>query len=126
MNKDIKDRNVKVLDTTGESVVMADQSQIQQIVLNLLLNALSAVPKDTGIIEVSTVHEMGKVYLDIKDNGKGIPEDKLDKIFDPFFSMTAGGTGLGLSVVFTLLKQNSIEHEIVSRENEGTLFSADI
>ncbi len=65
---------------------------------------------------------MGKVYLDIKDNGKGIPEDKLDKIFDPFFSMTAGGTGLGLSVVFTLLKQNSIEHEIVSRENEGTLF----
>ncbi len=49
MNKDIKDRNVKVLDTTGESVVMADQSQIQQIVLNLLLNALSAVPpKDTG------------------------------------------------------------------------------
>lgn len=123
MNKDIKDKNVKLINNTNSCWVMVDPAQMQQIALNLLLNALSAVSRDTGVIEMTTEEdEEGRVVLEIRDNGKGIPEDKLDKVFDPFFSMTAGGTGLGLSVVFTLLKQNNIDHEIHSEENRGTCF----
>lgn len=123
MNKDMKDKNVKLIDNTESCRVMVDPAQMQQIALNLLLNALSAVSKDTGVIEIVTdKDEEGRCTLEITDNGKGIPEDKLDKVFDPFFSMTAGGTGLGLSVVFTLLKQNNIDHEIHSAEHKGTCF----
>lgn len=123
MNKDMNDKNVRLIDNTQSCRVMVDPAQMQQIALNLLLNALSAVSKDKGVIEISTdIDEEGRCTLEIKDNGKGIPEDKLDKVFDPFFSMTAGGTGLGLSVVFTLLKHNNIDHEIHSAEDQGTCF----
>lgn len=124
MDRDIKQKNIRVNNNAQDCTVMVDPAQMQQIVINLLLNALAAVSRDTGEIDIY-VHDNvkeGKAALEIRDNGKGIAEDKLDKVFDPFFSMTVGGTGLGLSVVFTLLKQNSIEHEIESRENEGTTF----
>jgi len=122
MNKDLKDKNVKVIDETKRTMVMVDPAQMQQIILNLLLNSLLALGSDGGVIALRTEEDEGVYILEIEDNGRGIPEDKLDKIFDPFFSMTAGGTGLGLSVVFTLLKQNNIEHKISSREGEGTCF----
>jgi len=124
MNKDIRDKNVQIINNTVPCRVMVDPAQMQQIIINLLLNSLSAVKSESGVIELSirTDNELDTAVFEIKDNGRGISEDKLDKIFDPFFSMTSGGTGLGLSVVFTLLKQNNIEHIIESRENEGTVF----
>jgi len=119
MNKDI---NVKIIDNTQKCIVMVDPAQVQQIMLNLMLNALAAVSVDTGVIEISIYKSCEKAVLEIKDNGRGIPEGKLDKVFDPFFTMTAEGTGLGLSVVFALLRQNGIRHEIESGENSGTVF----
>lgn len=122
MSRDIRAKNVKLTDRTKSCTVLVDPAQMQQVVLNLLINALSAVGRENGEIELHIYEDSGRNIFDVKDNGRGIPEDKLDKIFDPFFSMTAGGTGLGLSVVFNLLKQNNIEHKIISRENEGTIF----
>jgi signal transduction histidine kinase len=122
MNKDIKDRNVKLINKTFKADVMVDPAQMQQIVINLVLNALSAVEEGNGIIELDMQKDGDNIIFDIKDNGKGIPPDKLDKIFDPFFTLTSGGTGLGLSVVFTLLRQNNVQHSVYSKEGEGTRF----
>jgi signal transduction histidine kinase len=102
---------------------VADPDQILQVLLNLLLNALEAVADHTGLIYIiSELSPDGTVTLKIIDNGAGIAEDKVHRIFDPFFSLHEGGTGLGLSVVYTLLKQNNANVNVMSRLNQGTEF----
>ncbi|WP_022850724.1 sensor histidine kinase [Limisalsivibrio acetivorans] len=124
MNKDLKDKEVTLYDEVEEINVNVDPSQTHQIIVNLLLNALAAVERGKGKIWVKSCMdpETGRACLSIRDNGKGIPEDKLDRVFDPFFTLSSEGTGLGLSVVFTLLKQNEISYKLKSREGEGTEF----
>jgi len=103
--------------------IVADPDQILQVLLNLLLNALEAVADHTGLIYIiSELSPDGTVTLKIIDNGAGIAEDKVHRIFDPFFSLHEGGTGLGLSVVYTLLKQNNASVIVMSRLNQGTEF----
>ncbi len=124
IKKDLKDKNITLVNKTEDYPIFVDKSQLRQILLNLLLNAINAVEKDTGVITVSSgINKDGLVYLTIQDNGKGIPENKINQIFDPFFSLSHKGTGLGLSVVFSLLMQNKITHKIESKENIGTKFT---
>jgi signal transduction histidine kinase len=124
IKKDLNDKNITLVNKTEEFEIIADESQLRQILLNLLLNAINAVNKDTGVITLNSgINDEGKVYLSIQDNGKGIPENKINQIFDPFFSLSQEGIGLGLSVVFSLLKQNKIEHVVESKENIGTKFT---
>lgn len=124
MNKDLKDKNVTVIDKVGDQTINVDPAQMRQIVMNILLNSLVAVDSESGVITLidGTEEETGAVTLTVQDNGKGIPQDRIDQIFDPFFSLSSGGTGLGLSVVFTLLQQNRIRHQVQSKENIGTTF----
>jgi signal transduction histidine kinase len=103
--------------------VKADPDQLLQVFLNLLLNAVAAVSADTGMVEVASKSSpTGTPMLCITDNGYGIAEEKLPHIFDPFFSLREGGIGLGLSVVYTLLKQNDASLHVTSRMGEGTSF----
>ena len=86
-----------------------DTSQMQQVVLNILENAIDAVGKD-GVIRVrSGVHaERNEIFLAISDTGHGIAKDKLDKIFDPFFTtkQIGKGTGLGLAITYGVVKMH--------------------
>ncbi len=125
MGKDLKDKNVTVVDKVNDRLVKVDPAQTNQIIMNILLNSLSAVKSDSGVITLTDGIEegTGAVTLTIQDNGKGIPEGQVEHIFDPFFSLSSGGTGLGLSVVFTLLQQNMIKHQVQSKENIGTSFT---
>jgi signal transduction histidine kinase len=101
--------------------IQGDPDQLVQILLNLLLNALAAVQRQTGRIEVRAGRrKQGGAVVSVLDNGRGIPEDKLGMIFDPFFSMTEGGTGLGLSVTHALAAANGARLEVESREGQGT------
>lgn len=94
-----------------EPFVNADKDQIQQIILNLLLNAIEAVPDKKGKITFKGEKKLkkGQEYYEftVEDNGKGIPHDILNKIFEPFFSETGKGTGLGLFIVHRLVENHS-------------------
>lgn len=107
--------------------VDGDEDQIQQIFLNVLMNAVQATDPG-GAIKVSSRVQVRnhKKYVEvcIEDSGKGIPAENLNKIFDPFFSTKkdAGGTGIGLSVVRDLVKRHEGDIQVESEVGKGTTF----
>jgi signal transduction histidine kinase len=104
--------------------VNADVSILEQILTNLLVNALDAVPAETGRIVVSTrIGPLGRtVFLSVADNGPGIPPEHLSQIFDPFFTTKeiGKGTGLGLTVVHELMREMGGAVEV--RGDPGAVF----
>jgi two-component system, NtrC family, sensor kinase len=121
-----------LLDEPPQDVyVMADEPQLKQLVLNLVMNAIQAMP-DGGRLQIDFGAEYeslespgGQDYavVSIADTGCGIPTENLDKIFDPFFTTKPGGTGLGLSTCYAIVQQHGGDLEISSRENIGTKVS---
>jgi two-component system NtrC family sensor kinase len=104
-----------------------DGSQVQQVVMNLIMNAAEATsPKNGGRVRVCTrvSEDKASLVLEVQDNGEGIPEDHLSKIFDPFFT-TKGegkGVGLGLAVVYGVVNAHSGDIEVESTPGSGTTF----
>jgi two-component system NtrC family sensor kinase len=104
-------------------VIASDQSQLQQVLLNLLNNAIDAIGKD-GVIDLTTVSDNRTIEISIKDSGSGIPAAVQRRIFDPFFT-TKGpgrGTGLGLSISYGIIEKMGGTLTFTSGENEGTTF----
>ena len=106
--------------------VVLDREQIKQVLLNVLLNAVDATPED-GTITVSTrpVTKNGSldyVQIVIRDTGKGIPEEDLDKVFTPFYTTKHEGSGLGLAISHQIIQEHHGNIEIESQENQGTTF----
>ena len=104
-----------------------DSRQIQQVFVNILLNALQAMPEG-GTVTVESrlggeTKELSR-YLSvyISDTGAGIPREHFSKIFDPFFTTKPEGTGLGLSIAHKVLEQHGAQIEIRSRVGQGTMF----
>ncbi|TMI66503.1 MAG: GHKL domain-containing protein [Bacteroidetes bacterium] len=105
---------------------------IGRVILNLINNAFYAVDekKKSGIenfeptVSVSTKKNNGKVEIKVSDNGNGIPQKVLDKIFQPFFTTkpTGQGTGLGLSLSYDIIKAHGGELKVVTKEGEGSEF----
>ena len=102
--------------------VFADSDQIRQVLINLILNAVQAMP-DGGKVEVKSFRAGGEVELTIRDYGIGIDPAIKDKIFDPFFTTKSEGSGLGLSVAYQLVKQHEGEIRVVDVVGPGTLFA---
>lgn len=111
--------------------IMADFGQLQQVMVNLLLNAAQAM-SDGGEISIDTTAEGTRgsecfVVLQVTDNGCGITEENLNRIFDPFFTTKGGkdgvGLGLGLSIVQRIIKAHHGRIEVKSKRNEGTRFT---
>ncbi len=98
--------------------IKSDSMLIQEVLMNILLNAYDAVGKN-GEIEISTKGSKKHIKISIKDNGKGILDEDLDKIFEPFYSTKeqGKGTGLGLSVAASILQ--SLKGEIYARNHEN-------
>jgi PAS domain S-box-containing protein len=103
--------------------VRADASQVEQILLNLAINARDAMPKG-GTLRFHTHIEAGRVVLSVKDTGVGMPPQVKARIFDPFFTTKekSKGTGLGLSVVYNLVKQFHGTIDVQSIAGSGTEF----
>ncbi|HDM09423.1 MAG TPA: sensor histidine kinase [Desulfobacteraceae bacterium] len=98
---------------------------LEQVFLNLLLNAIQAMP-DGGKITISAKQaEEGYVAIEVSDTGVGIKPDALEKIFDPFFTTKPAGrgTGLGLSIVYGIIKKHGGYVEVKSQEGVGTTFT---
>ncbi|MCG8591740.1 MAG: PAS domain S-box protein [Proteobacteria bacterium] len=118
------------LDLTPEpTCVKSDPFQIEQVLVNLVVNARDALPNG-GEILVSTRNrgpegESGdSVLLEVRDNGEGMDEETVTQIFDPFFTTKAEGmgTGLGLSTVHGIVTQNDGSIEVETKRGEGTVF----
>jgi two-component system NtrC family sensor kinase len=107
--------------------VSCDSSQIQQVVLNLLLNASEATQThDSGRIAVRTsLGPAGKtIVLEVTDDGEGIAPENMAKIFDPFFTTKpeGKGVGLGLAVSYGIVQEHGGDVEVKSKVGEGTTF----
>ena len=108
------------IDRTKDLIIEADPIRIKEVFHNILHNALDAVHKDTGIIEVETDIKDSLVSILIKDNGEGIAKKDLKNITNPFFTTKAKGTGLGLVVCKQVLMLHSGSLTIKSVEGKGT------
>jgi two-component system NtrC family sensor kinase len=100
-------------------------SEMQQVLLNLINNALDAMDKDGGIITISSRFTNNTlIEIDVQDNGQGIPESNIAHIFDPFFTTkpVGKGTGLGLSICYGIIQKMGGEIEVQSVLNKGTCF----
>jgi PAS domain S-box-containing protein len=105
--------------------VFAVRGQLQQVVINLVTNALHALPGSGGIIRVSTFRHGGEmVGLSVEDNGHGIRAEDRGRIFEPFFTtkVDGRGTGLGLSIVRNIVDAHRGEIDVDSLPGRGTLF----
>lgn len=104
-------------------VGLADPMQLQQVFLNLLINALDAMPEGGTLTVRSRFHpEEGMISLDVEDSGKGIDPADAEKIFQPFFTTKPMGTGLGLAISRQLVEQNGGTITAEPREGGGTRF----
>ena len=105
-------------------MVNGDRNQLQQVLVNLSLNACEAMPNG-GTLLVSTACLDNQVVVEVTDTGCGIKEEHLDRIFEPFFTTKPAGkgTGLGLSVSYGIVRQHGGTLEVESREGKGTTFT---
>ncbi len=106
--------------------ITSDSSQLQQVFLNILNNAIDAIGKN-GMVMIKTrfLPKNSELSVEITDNGPGIPKEMVAKIFDPFFTTkeVGKGTGLGLSIVFSILEKLGGRIMVASEEGKGTTFT---
>ncbi len=101
--------------------ILADANQMKQLFINLIKNAIEAMPEG-GSIYISTEKVMNEWKITIQDEGKGMSEDDIQKIYDPFFSTKTEGTGLGLTICATILKDHHGRMDVISELGKGTTF----
>lgn len=104
--------------------VMIDRHMIEQVLMNLILNAVQAM-KEGGVLSIRTWVEEGICFVEIRDTGSGIPASVLPKIFDPFFTTKSEGegTGLGLSVSLGIVERHGGKILVESEVGKGTVFT---
>ncbi|HMS33057.1 MAG TPA: ATP-binding protein [Ignavibacteria bacterium] len=120
-HKDIKIKKTLQKDLPSFSF---DSSQIEEVISNIITNAIQAIPK-TGTINVSSFSEDNNVIIEISDNGNGIAKENLSKVFLPFFSSKeyGKGTGLGLAIAKRVIIEHYGEILVESKVGKGTKFS---
>ncbi|MDJ0621505.1 MAG: PAS domain S-box protein [Desulfocapsaceae bacterium] len=117
--------HVEVIKDLADNLIYidADKNQLNQVVINLIINAIDAM-EGNGTLILKTYGEprTGKAYLEVSDTGCGIPEENLNKVFDPFFTTKAPGkgTGLGLSMAYGVLEENRGHIKVKETGPQGT------
>jgi len=117
--------NVQVIKTLDSDLpsILGSSNRLQQVFLNLFLNAKDAMPSG-GMLEVRSSANNGSVEVEVTDTGLGIQREDLARVFDPFFTTkaTGRGTGLGLSVSYGIIKEHAGKIEVSSTPGKGTSF----
>jgi signal transduction histidine kinase len=126
LSNDYLKHNIKInldLGLDNNTALLLDYNQIKQALLNILLNAIDAMPHG-GKFNISTYpsFETDKINIKIQDTGIGINEKDLPHIFDPFFTKKDGGTGLGLAITYEIIKNNGGKIYVESNKDKGTIF----
>lgn len=120
---DLKKRRVTVKRRymAGPCIVPVDENEIREVVLNLLANAMEAMPEG-GTVSITTDRADNKVTVAVEDSGEGIEPDVAAKIFDPFFTTKISGTGLGLSIAYEIVHSHHGSLEYKRTNNAGSRF----
>ncbi len=108
--------------------VMGCDGELQQVLTNLILNAVDAMSETGGRLAVDLEENASLVTLKVADSGPGIPPEKLEMIFQPFYStkLNRGGTGLGLSISYDIVRRHGGDLRVVSRPGEGACFLVEL
>ncbi|HID97955.1 MAG TPA: PAS domain S-box protein [Thermodesulfobacteriaceae bacterium] len=114
------------IDVSESISLRVDPKQFEHVLINLLANAYNALPRRGGQISVLARRQNGSLLLSVSDNGSGIKEEHIDKIFHPFFTTFPDETGLGLSIVQRLVNDWHGEIAVKSERNRGTTFTLKI
>lgn len=123
VKRDILPENIKIeTELSDIPYIYIDESQIERVIINLILNSIQAMP-DGGVIKLTTEKDNDNyVNIIIEDNGIGIPKENYEKIFEPFFTTRNKGTGLGLAICSRIIENHGGFIEVTSAVNKGTRF----
>ncbi|MFZ5634347.1 MAG: ATP-binding protein [Bacillota bacterium] len=113
--------NLEVKFDPGLPKVTVDASRIKQVFVNMILNAIQAMP-DGGKLAINTHLQDDFICTEFSDTGMGIEPDELTRIFDPFYTTKESGTGLGLSISHQIIKSHNGTIHVISTPGEGTVF----
>ena len=109
--------------TEGPHFVLADKNQLLSVFNNLIQNSVQAIGQDKeGLIEITLDTDDGNYIIQVRDNGPGIAEDMMDKIFSPSFTTKTSGMGLGLALVKSIIEEAGGEINFESSPEKGTIF----
>ncbi|HDQ00149.1 MAG TPA: HAMP domain-containing protein [bacterium] len=123
--------NIKVTKNLNPELpsILGDNSQLQQVFMNIILNAVQAMD-DVGELTINTYHDQKNdmVVTEVSDTGCGIPDELIDRIFDPFFTTkeVGEGTGLGLAIAYGIITKHQGRMTVKSKVGEGTTFTIKI
>lgn len=135
VRKQLSDNNINLTLRLDENTpqIMADPNQLWQVFINIILNAIQAMPRGGDLaIETSTIWEdftapdSGHIYIHFKDTGMGINKEDITKIFDPFFTKKDMGTGLGLSIAYKIIEKHKGRIIVESEKGTGTQFTIEL
>ena len=122
----IGSKNINIKKSLAKDLpeIMSDPAQIEEVIMNLITNAVQAIHKK-GEIKIKTSHDNHKISIEVSDDGPGIPKENLEKIFQPFYSSKeyGKGTGLGLSIARREIIEHGGEIKVKSAEGKGTTFT---
>ena len=126
LEKEALYRNIELILNLANNLprISSDRGQIQQVFLNIINNALAAVEDEGEIMITSWEEDTDTVGVSIRDNGRGMSEETLKSIFDPFFSTKKEkGTGLGLAITYGIVKKMGGNIKVESKQGEGSTFT---
>jgi signal transduction histidine kinase len=108
--------------STLDCKIFVHQQEIRIALVNIIINAVDAMPPERGKLKLITRSINGKCLIEIEDNGIGISKENLKNLFTPYFTSKVGGMGLGLSTTIDILKANHATVDVQSEEAKGTRF----
>lgn len=103
--------------------ILVDKEKIKIALLNIIINATEAMEAEKGVLKIVTDLKDGLLSISISDNGKGIPPEEIEKLFDPFYTGKQGGMGLGLTSTKNILDSHTAAVEVTSVPGQGTTFT---
>ncbi len=122
LNYDLEEKGIQFQVKGEQLTIEADEQMLRQVLFNLLLNAIQAVPRG-GLIEIAATKSNGaEAVLEVRDNGPGVPPERRAEIFKPYFTTQEKGTGLGLAVVHQIVLAHGWAIECRANEPRGAIF----
>jgi len=120
--------DVEVMSQLNEALptIWADSEQLTSVFTNLILNAIQAMPEGGGLVVKSDVTDSNQMALTFADTGVGIPQEKMEKIFEPLFTTKAKGIGLGLALTKLLVERNGGTIDVESEVGKGATFTVSL